>query len=200
LGSIAAFRCDLDSARATYTRALEVAREHGVEFGVMNAYLYLADLEFASGNYESALANATEALDLAERNKSSRVLSNLRNNLASYRLAVGQSTEAAADSREALRILREIQNGYQIAVAVQNMALIAALSGELEHAALLTGYVDAYFERNGLERQPTELWGRKRIEELLAASADERSFAAARQRGALLTEEQAMSEAVSTTP
>jgi predicted ATPase/class 3 adenylate cyclase len=195
LGSIAAFRGDFESARATYQEALDTAQTHGAEFGVMVAYLHLADLEFQSGNFELAIEHAAEALNLAERSKSSRLLANLRNNLASYRLAVGRLAESAADAREALRILQEIQNGYQIAIAVQNLALIAALSDDPQRAALLTGYVDAYFERNGLERQPTEVWGRKRIEESLREPGADLTLST--RRGALLKEEQAIAEALS---
>ncbi|MEO6912937.1 MAG: tetratricopeptide repeat protein, partial [Candidatus Baltobacteraceae bacterium] len=141
LGSIFAFRGDFDSARANYERALDAARAHGAEFAIMMSYLHLADLEFQCGNFELAIQNAAEALLLAESNKSSRLPANLHGNLAAYRIAAGSLPEAAADAREALGILRDIQNSYQIAIAVQHLALVAALSNDAKSAALLTGFV-----------------------------------------------------------
>lgn len=199
LGSIFAFRGEFGPARKNYERALEAARVHNAEFAIMMSYLHLADLEYQCGNFDVAIQDATEALRLAEGNKSSRLPANLHVNLAAYQIAAGRLPEAAKDAREALSMLRDIQNSYQIAIAVQHLALIAALGSDVERAALLIGFVDAYFAKNGLERQPTEAGGRVRIETLLKECGTPESHVTQMRRGAALTEQAAIAAALEVT-
>jgi len=196
LGSIFAFRGDFDAARAHYEKALAAARSHSAEFAVMMSYLHLADLEFQCGNFDLAVQDASEVLDLSKSNKSSRLWANLHGNLAAYRIAVGDLSGAAADAREALAILCDIQNSYQIAIAVQHLALIAALLHDAERAARLVGFVDGYFAKNGLERQPTEAWGRNRIEASLRQQSGPDALKPFMRGGALLSEQEAIDEAL----
>lgn len=196
LGAISAFRGEFEAARATYEKALNAAHSHAAEYAIMISYLHLADLEFQCGNFEIAIGHAGEALQRAKASKSTRLLANLLGNLAAYRIALERLPEAAADAREALRILFEAPNSYQIAIAVQHLALIAALSNDRERAARLTGYVDGYFNKNGLAREPTEEWSRTRIEQALRANAAESAFLPLMHEGGRLSEHDAILEAL----
>ncbi len=196
LGSICSYRGDLETARALCSRGLDAARAQGAEFAFTLGSLYLADIEFQCGRFEDALTHAENALTFAERNKDSRVAANLRNNLAAYRIALNQHEEAAADARQALSMLRESQNSYDIGIAVQHLALIAALRGDAQRASRLTGYVDAYFKNSGIQREPTEKWCYDRIMAALRTQLEEQNISLLMRDGAALSEREAVAQAL----
>lgn len=196
LGSICSYRGNLEEARELCARGLDAARAQRAEFAFTLGSLYLADIEFQCGRFEEALTHAENALIFAERNKNSRVAANLRNNLAAYRIALNQHEEAAADARQALSMLRESQNSYDIGIAVQHLALIAALRGDTQRASRLTGYVDAYFKNSGIQREPTEKWCYDRIMTALHDHLEEQNISLLMRDGASLTEQQAIEQAL----
>jgi len=196
LGSIYSYRGNLETARELCSRGLEAARAQGAEFAFTLGSLYLADIEFQCGRYQEALTHAENALTYAERNQNSRVAANLRNNLAAYRIALNQHDEAAADARRALSMLRESQNSYDIGIAVQHLALIAALRGDAQRASRLTGYVDAYFKSSGIQREPTEKWCYDRIIAALHDQLEEHKISLLMSDGASLSEREAVAQAL----
>lgn len=196
LSSVYAYRGDLETARKLCQRALETAAANHAEFAFTLGSLYLADLEFQAGNFDAALSYGENALSFSDRAKSARISANLRNNLAAYRIALNQHEQAASDARQALGMLRETQNSYDIGIAVQHLALIAALRGEVEHAGRLTGYVDSYFERSGIRREPTEKWCYDRIMSALRDRLAEKKISLLMHDGASLSERQAIDEAL----
>ncbi len=200
LGSICSYRGDLETARTLCARGLDAARAQGAEFAFTLGSLYLADIEFQCGRFEEALTHAEDALTFAERNKNSRVAANLRNNLAAYRIALNQHDAAAADARQALSMLRESQNSYDIGIAVQHLALIAALRGDATRASRLTGYVDAYFKNSGIQREPTEKWCYDRIMASLHDQLEEHNISLLMRDGASLTEPEAVAQALAGNP
>ncbi len=196
LASIRAYRGDLNDARAICERALGIAQRHCAEYAIMQARLYLADLDFQCGRFESAVEYASEALDNAERAQIPRLVANLRANRTIYNVALGLQAQAAADAYAALPILQEAQDHLQIAIVIQHLALLAVLSGEGECAARWTGYVDSYYAEKGLEREPTEAWGRQRIEETVRSTMPQERFAALWREGSGLSETQVLEQAL----
>jgi hypothetical protein len=69
-------------------------------------------------------------------------------------------------AREGLRFVREMQDSFQTAIAVQHLALIAALTGLADSSSRLLGYVDAQYKALGQQRETTEQWG---YDKLIAA-------------------------------
>lgn len=170
LGSIVAQRGAFDEAYVLQERALQVAVEHANDYAIMHTHLYLADLEFQRAHYDEAITHANEALARVDPARSSLLAANLRCNIAVYRIVRGDYSAGAADVLEALRILRDTQDPYQTAIALQHVALMESLAGSVERAATITGYVDAFLAANAIAHDTTELRTRRRIEERLRAS------------------------------
>lgn len=196
LGSISAYVGRYDEANDLYARVLQTAS--GVGYAAMAAHLYMADLHFHRRAYDRAVAEAAEALGLAEQTKNRRYSANARCNLAVYRTAAHRYAEAADDAREALQLLRESQNGIQLALAVQHMALLTALGTDPAPAARLLGYVDGYFYGAEYEREPTDEWSRKRLGRILRAKLEAAEFKRLYAEGSALTESQAVAIALAT--
>jgi hypothetical protein len=105
--------------------------------------------------------------------------------------------KAARESAgEALRWARQAQHAFDVAIALQHIALLLALRGEVNDAARLIGYVNAQYQELGSEREPTERWG---YEKLMAALRELLSDAEIEQlaaMGATWSEDRAVEEAV----
>jgi len=196
LGSIVAGRGDFEHARAIHDQALTAASSHGCDYAVMLTHLYFADLDFQCGNFEQAVTHAIEGLSRADAIRTPGLVANLRCNLAIYRIALDEYPEAAADVLEALAILRDSQDSCQSAIALQHVALIDALTGNVPQAARLTGYVDRFFSANNLEREATESMGRDRLETALREHLSEAAYNALLRDGAALSEQEAIKEAL----
>jgi predicted ATPase/transcriptional regulator with XRE-family HTH domain len=188
-------RGDLHASRELYAQSLARMKALGDELGTARALGNMAELAFAMGDPEQALRLTNEALELASLRK--HLLSaSWYNNAAAYCLALGDVAGAREPAREALRLAGERRQEAFIAIALQHLALIAALDGDARCAARLLGYVDARYDQLALRREPTELWI---YEKLLATlreslSADEITRLAA--EGGAWAEEQAVEAAV----
>jgi tetratricopeptide (TPR) repeat protein len=184
-----------DEARQLYTEALSLATALGNDYDATWTRLSIAELEFQTGNTAKALdlASAVEGETNGPRTKSHALLALA--NVAAYRLALGDRAGARVAAREALRLGR---GAYVQApmIAIQHLATVAALGGDVRRGSRLRGYVDAWYRSEGYEREPTE---RRAYEILLAALRDRLSDAeieALAGEGAALSEDQAVAEAL----
>jgi len=84
----------------------------------------------------------------------------------------------------------------QAAWGIQHFAQLAALSGELESAARLAGYVDAVYLREGNVRERTEQRGYDRILAILRSGLPEERLKKLLAQGAALTEAEAAAKAL----
>ena len=103
---------------------------------------------------------------------------------------------ARETAREGLRWARQAQDALRIAVALQHLALLWALRGEVNDAAQLIGYLNVQFKELGSEREATEKWG---YEKLMAALHEQLSDALIEKlaaEGAAWSEDQAVEEAL----
>ena len=186
---------DVAAARESYAQALpayKALRSDGTAVVLGN----LAELEFGEGQVEQALRLAGEALEIRLPGKNSSLLAFSYVNIAAYRVAAGDLDGARAAAREGLRLARQVQRAVQIAIALQHLALLLALLGEVNDAAHLVGYVNVQFEELGYEREATEKWG---YEKLMAALHEQLSDAQIEKlaaEGAAWTEDQAVEEAL----
>jgi hypothetical protein len=64
--------------------------------------------------------------------------------------------EHSSRAHEGLRLARQARVELTIAIALQHLALLAELGGDVRRAAQLLGYVDAQYAALGTEHQPTE--------------------------------------------
>jgi predicted ATPase/transcriptional regulator with XRE-family HTH domain len=194
--SIARVRGDGCAARELFAQALAAYRALGDESGTAVVLTNVAELEFANGHPEQALCAASEALEIHVRGKNATSIATGHTNSAAYRIALGDLTEARESAREGLRVARQGRNELSIAIALQHLALLAALGGDARRGAQLLGYVDAQYTALGLQREPTERWGYEKLITALRETLSADEIAALAADGAAWSEDQAVEEAL----
>ncbi|HYK52188.1 MAG TPA: adenylate/guanylate cyclase domain-containing protein [Candidatus Eremiobacteraceae bacterium] len=162
------------AARDAFAQSLAVARALEDEIGAAIVMTNLADLEFIDGRYAEALAIGVEGLETWLRGKDGKFKANGLCNTALYRIALEDHNGAREDAREALRWARRAQSALNTVYALQHLAALGALRGEVHDAARLIGYVDARFKGLGYEREYTGQWS---YEKLMAALREQLSGA-----------------------
>jgi hypothetical protein len=113
-------------------------------------------------------------------------------NLGVYRVALGDLEGAWQAARKALTLARELQIGSFVSVALQHLALVAALQGQAETAGRLLGYVDARMKALGMERELTEKWGYHKSLASLCEQLNETEIDKLSAEGAAWSEDQAV--------
>jgi predicted ATPase/class 3 adenylate cyclase len=186
-----ALRGSVDVARERFS---EVARlERPGSEAHASALLNLGELEYVAGNIEAARNAARQAKPTyAQLNSVYIVL--LLSNLAAYAIAADDLDEAREHLPEALRRLAEFGGAWRAAI-IENHALLAALSGDYERAALLAGSSDALFRARGEARQHTERRGHERLMQELAKAFSVEEIAQRMEQGARLSEKEALAHA-----
>jgi hypothetical protein len=117
-------------------------------------------------------------------------------NSAAYLLVLGDIDGARVAAGQALALERRAQHSMNAAITTQHLATVAALRSGSRRAARLCGYVDAWYRSEGCERDTTE---RRTYEILLTALHEKLTDAeieALAAEGALLSEDQAVAEAL----
>ena len=117
-------------------------------------------------------------------------------NIAAYRIALGDVDGAREAAREGLRWARQAQNALLIAIALQHLALLLALRGEVNDAARLIGYVNVQYKELGSEREATEKWGYEKLMAALHEHLSEAEIEKLAAEGAAWSEDRAVEEAL----
>jgi tetratricopeptide (TPR) repeat protein len=154
----------------------------------------LAELEFSRGNVEQAISNSLESIGLQRKNYLKVALDYC--NLTAYRIAFGQTEQARNDARSGLHWAREVQNDFQVALAIHHLALIAALKNDVRRAATLLGFAESAFARVEYVREPTETICYERLMGLLQKQLREDEISTLRSEGASWSESRAIEEAL----
>jgi predicted ATPase/class 3 adenylate cyclase len=189
-------RGDAVAARELHAQSLAAYNVLGDEAGAALVLANLAELEFGDGHTERALRLAGETLEIRLRGKNALALALGYINITAYRIALEEMDGARESVLEALRSAQQAQSPGHVAVALQHVALLLALGGEVNGAGRLIGYVNRQYKEVGLEREPTEQWG---YEKLMAALREQRSEAEMEElaaEGAAWSEDQAAEEAL----
>lgn len=190
-------RGDVHEARELYAQALAAFKALGNEPGTAIVLGNLAELEFADGHSEQALGLADESLQIYLRGKNLTDACTAHNNIAAYRIAIGDFTEGCKSAREGLRFGRQAQAELHVAIALAHLAALAALSGDVRRGAQLMGYVDAQYNKLGMEREPTEQSGYDKLVGALRETLSGDEIAKIAAEGAVWSEDQAVLEALS---
>ncbi|MEO7201164.1 MAG: tetratricopeptide repeat protein, partial [Candidatus Tumulicola sp.] len=160
-------RGDIVAAREEYTKALAAYTAlGGDEAGAAVVLGNLAELEFGDGRVERAVRLAEEALEIQSRGKNASTLAASYLNIAAYRIALGDVDGAREAARTGLHWARQTRYALGIVIALQHIALLSALRGDVNDAARLIGYVNLQYKELGSEREATEKWS---YEKLIAA-------------------------------
>ena len=183
-----------DEARRAFEDVLRRLDMIGDESTIAVAKMKLADLEFLGGNVTRALTLAEEAVQtcarLGDNTKQAAVLANI----AAYRLIAGEVAKARLAASEALEVGLLAEAAFFVALALQHLGTIAALSGDARRGAMLLYYADRWLTAEGVERELTE---RRTYELGMRAALDALGpeLAELAPLGAALSEEEAITEA-----
>jgi predicted ATPase len=187
---------DLRAARELYAQTLETSKALGDELGAPVVLSNMAEVEFADGHPDRALRAVTEALEVQLRGKNATNIGIHHINRAAYCIALDDIIEARDSAREGLRIARQVRHEALIAIAIQHLAVLAALGGHALRGAQLLGYVDARYTALGLRREPTERWGYDKLIAALRETLSEDEIATLGAQGATWSEDLAVEEAL----
>jgi predicted ATPase len=194
--SVNTCRGDARDARELFAQALAAYKALGHEPGIAVALISMAELEFEVGHPEQALRDACEALEIHVRGKNTTVLATDYTNIAAYRIAVDDLTGASNSAREGLRAGREVRNEQVIAIAIQHLAVLAAVGDGARRGAQLLGYVDAQYAALGIQREPTEQWSYDKLMAAMRATLSEDEIATLGAEGVTWSEDRAVEEAL----
>jgi predicted ATPase/class 3 adenylate cyclase len=184
-------------ARDRYAQALAASKALGDELGTAIVLGNLGELEFAEGNPEQALRSVSEALAMDPRRGVDTLnLAVYRSNSAAYQAALGDIDGALASAREGLSSARQAQEAMMTAVALQHSAMLGALSGKLQGAARLLGYVHVQLKELGVTRGPTEQWSYEKLMATLREHLSGPEIEKLAAEGAAWSEDQAVEEAL----
>ncbi len=196
LAGIEKERGDFGASRELHTQALADYKALGNELGTANVLTNMAELEFAAGDPEQALRLANEALEIHLRGKNATHIADDYINIAAYRIALDDLEGARESAREGLRFARQVQRELQASIALQHLALLAALGGNPRRGAQLLGYVNAQYDQLGMQRESTERWGYDKILTALRESLSDGAIKQLAADGAAWSEDQAIEEAL----
>ncbi len=193
-------RADFVQGREFYLQALDAFKAVGDELSTANVLGNLAELEFADGRAEQALKYVSESLEITSRSKYATDLAIVHNNMTAYRIALDKLDEARDSAREALRWAQPEQNTWNTAVALQHLALLAAMLGQAESAGRLLGYVNAQYQQLQLEREATEKWAYEKLLATLCEQVGEAELKELAASGETWSEDRAVEEALKINP
>ena len=195
---IMALRGRLDEARECCSQALSLLTELGDEHeaNAIRMRMSMGEFEYRAERFERALEFADAAVAAARRIRSrGGRLSMALVNAAAYRLTLRDVEGARENAREALALAGSA-SPIEVAAAIQHLATVAALRGEVERGARLQGYVDAWFNAEGCERDVTERRTADILTAALRESLSEGELTELGAEGARFSDEEAADEAL----
>ena len=199
LSIVAGSRGDVRVERELRARALAGLKALGDELGAARVLGSAAESEFAAGHAEQALRLACEALELSSPGNQVAVTADRSGwyvNTAAYRIALGDLAGARESAREGLRLSLRGQDELSLAIALQHLALIAVLAGDIQRGIRLLGYVNRQYDQLGLKREPTEQWGYDKLLIALRETLDDNELKRLAAESAAWSEDQAVEEAL----
>lgn len=168
----------------TFSRQyLQMRQDAGA--GTVPALSALADTELAAGQAEAAVRTGLALVAQLEGTRDEQELAHARLNLCAAFLSLDQLQPARGTAVLGWKMAERF--GMQ-AWWADYLALLAALDGRPQAAALLLGFADAAYERTQDHREPNEAAAAARVRQRLATSLHADATQALLAAGALLPE------------
>jgi predicted ATPase len=196
LGTIRWNEGDFGGARELYAGALRDFQTFGSKDEIAHVLTNMAELEFAMSNPRHAMRLANGAAGVLSFERNAICATTCYNNIAAYSVALADIDGAYEAAREALRLARQVRDEKLLNIALQHLALIAALSGTTHHGARVMGYVDAQFSELGLKREYTEQWTYNKLLATLRETMSDEEIAKVAAEGTTLSEDKAVEVAL----
>jgi predicted ATPase/DNA-binding XRE family transcriptional regulator len=190
----------LDEARELLESALALAREENNLLGLATALSRLAEVEFAAGDFAAARRYGAEATETDARRLVETAVSADRCDLAAYAIADGDLAAACEEAREVIAMADRVDQPVHVAIAVDHLAVVAALSGDCVRATKLFGFSNAVFTRLAYARQPVEQRGEQQARALVNAALSEDELARLAAEGEHWSRDEAIAEALRVVP
>jgi predicted ATPase/class 3 adenylate cyclase len=184
-----------DEARATFDEVLRLLEPGVDEVGLASVSIMLAELEFAAGNISRALTLSEECIHTFARLGDVAKQGMATANAAVYKLKASDLIGAQEAARSALELAIEARAGLYVAIALQHLGSIAALSGDANRGMLLLSYANQRFKVEGFRREVTEQTSYDLGISAAKAALSAHDFSALGESGARLSETQALNEA-----
>ena len=187
---------DVDGVQRYLDEINRVAAGVGDTRMLQAATMMQAELDFAAGRRHEAIAKARAAQAVWRNTGHANGLANISRNLAGYLVAIGDAAGGREAATEAIRLSAALGKSLSVAFALQHMALAEAIDGDPVRAARFAGYSDGYFRAQRRTREMIEqtLWQELngRLEQALPPAR----LADLLAEGAVLTEEEAVTAAL----
>jgi tetratricopeptide (TPR) repeat protein len=155
LGAVAILTNDLAAAKNHFFAAGNLADELADPLRENLVLVNLAEIYYLQRVIELAIKRARQAARGFRAAGLSTNLGEVLVNLASYLAIQGEYDEARALALEALELLKDI-GGYFVRAGLKLLALLAALDGRPDEAAVIRGHVVADTAASGEPWQPLE--------------------------------------------
>ena len=139
------------AARTFAEEALSLAQALGDAYAQDACEAQLASIAFEGGNMAEAITRAAEAVETCRRHGNLRSEFVALQWLAGFLLLDEQPEVGSAKAQEAFELARALGN-VNFPDSIDQLALVAASRSDLDRAARLAGYADAYAERHGISR------------------------------------------------
>lgn len=200
LGAIVLAAGDETHAEAVLDEAVGLAREVGDERILALALNNLGDVALTTADYERAEPLFAESLALLEARGDTANIARSLFNLGSVQLMRGGHAEARRRFDESLGLSRAAGDKEDIAWCLEGLAGLAAATGDGQRAGLLVGAARRLLDEMGAARKPFERRLHETTVERASALCGDEAFAAAVERGAALTLDEAVVLASSLAP
>jgi len=195
LGSAAYFSADRSAARAYYEEGLRLFRQLGDVFGVTLLVSALETVVLPHGDEEVARSLYEQSLPLLRASKDRGRLGMILINVGDAWLhQYGDAQQGKMLYKQGLNLWQDMQrvdNGLGIVRGLAGLAEVAAAQGQAERAGRLFGVADRLLAASSSDREELN-----RRSAAARATLDAATFEAGWATGQVMTEEQAMTEAL----
>jgi len=192
LGAIVLAAGDDARAAGVLDEAVELAREVGDERILALALNNRGDVALTTADYERAEPLFAESLALLEARADTANIARSLFNLGSVQLMRGRHAEAGARFDESLGLSRAAGDKEDLAWCLEGLAGLAAAAGDGERAGVLLGAARRVLDEMGATFKPFERRLHETTVERAALLCGEETLAAAVERGAALTLDEAI--------
>jgi len=187
---------DLDAAARGFEEAIATDRSLGNLRNVYASTANLAEVEHQRGRTLRAIDLLREILPALRGGTDYATASFALKSLAGYLAATDDLAGAAAAAREAIITLVNEPDHLQVTEALEHLALVHALQGEVARAARLAAYTNAALAKDGSTREYTEQTTYDRLTAILDANLEPEERRRLAEQGAALTAEAAVALAL----
>jgi ATP/maltotriose-dependent transcriptional regulator MalT len=187
---------DLDAAARGFEEAIATDRGLGNMRNVYASTANLAEVEHQRGRTLRAIALVREILTALRSGTDYAIASFAFKSLAGYLAATDDLAGAAAAAREAIATLANEPDHLQVTEALEHLALVDALHGNVARAAHLAAYTNAAYAKDGTTREYTEQTTYDRLTAFLDANLEPEEGSRLAEQGAAMTAEAAVALAL----